>query len=139
VTYYRPNASAFLPEFLRLQLASPFVQAQLDAVKSQTTRDFVPISAQYELFLVLPHLEEQREIVRRLDTAIAALDRLEVDVRSAAALVDRLDQAVLAKAFRGDLLPQDPNDEPASVLLERIRTERVAQAKPTARRARRAA
>ena len=41
-----------------------------------------------------------------------------------AAIVERLDQAILAKAFRGELVPQDPNDEPASVLLDRVRAER---------------
>ena len=39
-------------------------------------------------------------------------------------LIVRLDQAILSKAFRGELVPQDPNDEPASVLLERIRAEK---------------
>jgi type I restriction enzyme S subunit len=39
-------------------------------------------------------------------------------------LIDRLNQAVLAKAFSGELVPQDPNDEPASVLLERTRAQR---------------
>jgi type I restriction enzyme S subunit len=39
-------------------------------------------------------------------------------------LIDHLDQAVMAKAFRGELVPQDPNDEPASVLLERIQAEK---------------
>jgi type I restriction enzyme S subunit len=47
--------------------------------------------------------------------------------------LDRLDQAILAKAFRGELVPQDPNDEPASVLLERIRASRAAESKPAAR------
>ena len=42
-------------------------------------------------------------------------------------LLDHLDQANLAKAFRGELVPQDPTDEPASVLLERIHAERAAQ------------
>jgi len=38
--------------------------------------------------------------------------------------LNKLNQSILAKAFRGELVPQDPNDEPASVLLERIRAER---------------
>ena len=48
---------------------------------------------------------------------------------------DRLEAAILAKAFRGELVPQDPNDEPASVLLDRIRAERAAA--PKAKRGRR--
>jgi type I restriction enzyme, S subunit len=42
---------------------------------------------------------------------------------------DRLDQATLAKAFRGELVPQDPNDEPAAALLERIHAEKQAEPK----------
>ena len=48
--------------------------------------------------------------------------------------MDHLDQAVLAKAFRGELVPQDPNDEPASVLLERIRAVRRRHVTSMARR-----
>lgn len=51
--------------------------------------------------------------------------------------IDRLTQSILAKAFRGELVPQDPNDEPASVLLERIKAQRAAA--PKAKRGRRAA
>jgi type I restriction enzyme, S subunit len=46
------------------------------------------------------------------------------EATSARKLIDHLDQAVLAKAFRGELVPQDPNDEPARVLLERIQSAR---------------
>ncbi|PZQ10244.1 MAG: hypothetical protein DI565_20020 [Ancylobacter novellus] len=74
--------------------------------------------------------DEQREIVRRIEHAFAAIDRLAAQAMSAQKLLDRLDQAVLAKAFRGELVPQDPNDEPASVLLERIRAERAAAPAP---------
>jgi type I restriction enzyme S subunit len=74
----------------------------------------------------LPSCEEQAEIVRRIEVAFAWIDRLASEATSARKLIDRLDQSVLAKAFRGELVPQDPNDEPASVLLERIRTERAA-------------
>jgi type I restriction enzyme S subunit len=73
--------------------------------------------------------EEQEEIVRRVDHAMIEIDRLTAEAAAARRLLDRLDQSVLAKAFRGDLVLQDPADEPASVLLERIRAERVAAPK----------
>lgn len=72
----------------------------------------------------VPSIEEQAEIVRRVEVALSWIDRLASEATSARRLIDRLDQAVLAKAFRGELVPQDPSDEPASVLLERIRAER---------------
>ena len=56
----------------------------------------------------------------------AWIDRLASEATSARKLIDHLDEAILAKAFRGELVPQDPSEEPASVLLERIRAERDA-------------
>ena len=50
-------------------------------------------------------------------------DQLEARYAKAKAHVEKLTQSILAKAFRGELVPQDPNDEPASVLLERIRKQ----------------
>ena len=73
----------------------------------------------------LAPLQEQREIVRRIQSFFKAADRLEQQYQEARVYLDQLDQSILAKAFRGELVPQDPNDEPASVLLERIRAERV--------------
>ena len=55
-------------------------------------------------------------------------DQLEARLTAAHKVVDRLTPALLAKAFRGELVPQDPHDEPASVLLERIRAARQAEA-----------
>ena len=82
-----------------------------------------------------PDPEERSEIVHRIETAFAWIDRLAAEATSASKLVDKLDQAVLAKAFRGELVPQDPSDEPASVLLDRIRAERAGA--PKAKRGRR--
>src|SRR5262249_15375968 len=69
---------------------------------------------------------EQEEIVRRVEAALSWINRLVSEAATARNLVDHLDKAVLAKAFRGELVPQDPNDEPASVLLEHIREQRTA-------------
>lgn len=84
--------------------------------------------------ILLPPLEEQREIVRRIESAFAKVDRLAAQAKRALELVGKLDEAVLAKAFRGELVPQDETDEPADRLLARIRAER--QAAPKARRGR---
>jgi type I restriction enzyme S subunit len=72
----------------------------------------------------LPPLAEQQEIVRRVEALFKTADALEARYRKAKAHVDKLTQSILAKAFRGELVPQDPNDEPASVLLQRTRQER---------------
>ncbi len=84
--------------------------------------------------ICLAPLEEQHEIVRRIEAAFARIDRLAKEAKRALELVGRLDEAILAKAFRGELVPQDENDEPAEHLLARIRAERAAA--PKARRGR---
>jgi len=72
----------------------------------------------------LPPLSEQKEIVRQVDNLFAIADKLETNYQNAKAKVDKLSQSVLAKAFRGELVPQDPNDEPAEKLLEKIKKEK---------------
>jgi type I restriction enzyme S subunit len=73
----------------------------------------------------IPPLPEQQEIVRRVEALFAFADRIEERYAKVKAHMDKLTQSILVKAFRGELVPQDPNDEPASVLLERIRQERA--------------
>jgi type I restriction enzyme S subunit len=80
----------------------------------------------------LPSLSEQAEIVSRVDSLFALADRIEARLATAQRLVERLTPATLAKAFRGELVPQDPEDEPASVLLERLRSN-VRDPSPKAR------
>lgn len=73
----------------------------------------------------LPPLSEQKEIVRQVDRLFALADKLEVHYHKAKARIDKLSQSILAKAFRGELVSQDPNDEPAEKLLERIMAEKT--------------
>jgi type I restriction enzyme S subunit len=77
----------------------------------------------------LPSIIEQQEILRRIEIAFAWIDRLASETSSARKLINHLDQAILARAFRGELVPQDLNDEPASVLLDRVRAQRASAPK----------
>lgn len=70
-------------------------------------------------------LIEQQAIVHRIESAFAWIDRLAADATSARKLIDHLDRSILAKAFRGELVPQDPADESAATVLARIHAERT--------------
>lgn len=87
----------------------------------------------------LPSMAEQTEIVRRVEILFAYADRLEARLQTARNAADRLTPALLAKAFRGELVPQDPNDEPATELLRRLREARAAEAPAKKTRGRKAA
>jgi type I restriction enzyme S subunit len=117
---------SLIPEYLQLCLSSPAtVQAlETDAVGSTMVNlnQRIMLSLQFQL----PSASAQREIVRRVEALFVYADRIEARYTAACAQVERLTPALLAKAFRGELVSQDPNDEPASVLLERIRVARAA-------------
>ena len=74
-------------------------------------------------------LREQQHIVAEIEKRFAVADELEKAVNEGLEKAERLKQSILKKAFAGKLVPQDPNDEPASVLLERIKKEKQSQTK----------
>ena len=95
-----------------------------------------------EMTVPLPPPEEQREIVRRVNALFALADRIERRVATAAARAGRLTQAVLARAFRGELVPTEAElaraegraYEPAGELLGRIREESGGEVTPRKRK-----
>ncbi|XXY17165.1 restriction endonuclease subunit S [Sorangium sp. So ce216] len=93
-----------------------------------------------ELPVALPPLSEQIRILAEVDRLISVADEVEQAVRTQLARAQRLRQSVLRRAFEGKLVPQDPNDEPASALLDRIRAVRaeVSAANGSGRTSRRA-
>ncbi|WP_338575090.1 restriction endonuclease subunit S [Pseudomonas canadensis] len=134
----RPNTQKLLPKYLATVWNSQLVRRQIEST-ARTTAGIWKIS-QGDLEVVkipLPSLVEQSEIVRSVEQLFAYADQLEIKIASAKSRIDHLTQSILTKAFRGELVPQDPNDEPASVLLERINAQRVAT--PKAKRGRRVA
>jgi type I restriction enzyme S subunit len=120
------RASAMmLPEYLQRFLSSPSVIHALEADAVGTTMVNLNQGILSGLELYLPSVLEQHEIVRRVEALSAVADQIETRYAKAKGYVDRLTQSILAKAFRGELVPQDRSDEPASALLERNRAQRA--------------
>jgi type I restriction enzyme S subunit len=111
-------------KWLTYRLACRSTYETLKGAVHGATRPRINLGTLKALELELPEMAEQDEIIRRIEHAFAWLDKIAAEHASAARLLPRLDQAILAKAFRGELVPQDPTDEPASALVERIKAER---------------
>ena len=77
-----------------------------------------------QITLPLPSFSEQKAIVSEIERRLSVADEVEKTVAAELKRAEQLRQSILKKAFSGGLVPQDPNDEPASVLLERIRAEK---------------
>jgi type I restriction enzyme S subunit len=94
--------------------------------KRAVTQPNINASAIRSLLFPALSVDEQRQTIEAVEARLARADRLEAEAARSRKLLDRLESAILAKAFRGELVPQDSNDEPASALLERIRAFRAA-------------
>ncbi|TAD73590.1 MAG: type I restriction endonuclease subunit S [Oscillatoriales cyanobacterium] len=104
----------------------------IDQGKQTTNLASISMSKLSKFPLPIAPPKEIEQILQLIEERFKAIEAIEQNYQQAIALLDRFDQATLAQAFRGQLVPQDPNDEPASVLLERIRAQRASQ--PPARK-----
>ncbi|WP_419240615.1 restriction endonuclease subunit S [Photobacterium leiognathi] len=121
----RCDREKILPSFLLNVLSSRVVRDVVElGARSTSGVNNINSKELSALEFVLPSIAEQKEIVRLVDQYFAFADNIEAQVKKAQTRVDNLTQSILAKAFRGELVPQDPNDEPADKLLERIAVAR---------------
>jgi type I restriction enzyme S subunit len=121
---FRLTQPFVLGRYALLFLLSPFGQERLTGGATATAQPNVNARMISALPFAFPPRLEQEEIVRRVDAALNWVEQVEGRVDQALPGLAHLDEAILGKAFRGELVPQDPNDEPAPVLLERIRFAR---------------
>lgn len=126
------NSKACCPEFIKWTI--DVIKDDLEAFAPATAQKNINLGVLYEIEIGCPTFSEQQEIVRRVEDLFAFADRIEARLATAKKTVERLTPATLAKAFRGELVPQDPDDEPASVLLERLRSEEPAPSATKTRR-----
>jgi len=118
----RTNINLCRPSFLALRLACRSTFEALDDAVHGATRPRINLGQLKEISFDLPSLYEQDEIIRRSGALLDLADALELRLAAVRRHVDRLLPSALGKAFRGELVPQDPNDEPASNFLVRLRS-----------------
>lgn len=129
IAILKPQKSLVLSPFIALALNTESMRSQVMEVATGTAQLTIPLSGIRKFVVNLPPIAEQTEIVRRVEALFALADRIEARATAARTQAQRLSSLVLAKAFRGELVQQDPQDEPASVLLQRLAATQPAKAK----------
>ena len=124
----KPIVQLLVPKYLLYFLMEPRGRAQIET-KAKSTSGVNNISAKELQELKAPVCcpEEQAEIVRVLDERLETAEVLDAEIEANLTRADALRQSILKKAFSGQLVPQDPTDEPAAALLQRIQAERASQ------------
>lgn len=121
----RVSETEVIPEYVYFHLAFEYENTR--RIGSGNNQQALNKSRVEAMILPVAPVDEQREIVRRLRETEHAMDSLHARFSTQLELVESIERAALDKAFRGELVPQDPTDEPASVLLDRIRAARSAK------------
>ena len=119
-TYYLVDFPMYDQKFLYFL----FEQMNLSKLDSSTAIPSLRRNDIYSLSMILPPIAEQKRIVSKIESIFGNIDSIEKQVNDAIRSLNTLKQSVLKLAFEGKLVPQDPNDEPASVLLGKIKLQK---------------
>ena len=123
----RVDSKVAFPKFVFYYLFSSKGQQQILSDFRGATVGGISRNFPLKVTVPIPPLTEQEQIVSELERHLSAADEIEATVDTELKRAERLRQSILKHAFSGKLVPQDPNDEPASVLLEKIQAEKVPQ------------
>ena len=115
------------PKYLKYVILSENSKKQMDKKSRGVVMKGLNTKIIKSIFFPLPPLPEQHKIVKEIEHHLSLVDNIEKVVMQSLKQSERLHQSVLKKAFEGRLVPQDPNDEPAEKLLERIEENKAKQ------------
>lgn len=114
----------FYQDYLYYALSSGFMYQTLSLLAAGSTVKNLKSDTVKSIIFPIPPINEQRRIADKLDNLITYITQIETDKAFLQNIIKQIKSQILNLAIRGKLVPQDPNDEPASVLLERIRAEK---------------
>jgi type I restriction enzyme S subunit len=135
----RPDRSRLDPRYAVIALSAPSVRALIESKAATTAGQYnLNLAALRSIPVTLPAIDDQHRIVGEVDRQLSAIDSLSAAVRRIGIRSEGLRRSILDRAFSGQLLPQDPSDEPASALLKRIGSD-PANTKPARRHGRKVA
>ncbi|MGH8761817.1 MAG: restriction endonuclease subunit S [Nitrosospira sp.] len=120
------------PDYIEGILNSPKVLSEVERIKSGINDSGLNLNQGAFLSIAIPYCSppEQKVVVMELERKLSVLTHLDQTITASLQQAEALRQSILKKAFSGQLVPQDPHDEPASALLARIKTEKSAQSHP---------
>lgn len=116
---------ALIPSYLMNLLLSPRMQKEIQESKVETARPNISLKDLRLFTIPLPSPSEQQKIVEEIENRLSIADNMEKVAEQSLKQSERLRQSILKRAFEGGLVPQDPTDEPAEKLLDRIKEEKV--------------
>ena len=122
----RPNKEILFPRYLYYYLISDHAISGINAYMRGDNSPSIRKDEMDNFLVPVPPILEQKKISKILDDTLILVNYIELERKSLLETVTAAKQKILSLAIRGKLVPQDPNNEPASVLLDRIRTEREA-------------
>ena len=116
--------TVFSQDYLYYALSSGFMYTTLSLLAAGSTVKNLKSDTVRSVLFPIPPLNEQERLACRLEELISFVDSINADEDKLVRIIEQTKSKILDLAIRGKLVPQDPNDEPASVLLERIRAEK---------------
>lgn len=117
-----------LSDFIRIYIASPYFMEQLNEKRTGSAQPQIPAGILKSFTINVPPLAEQHEIVKRVEELLKIAGQVEGRYFQVKRHLNTIDQSILSKAFHGELVPQDHNDEPAAILLDRVCQEKAREA-----------
>lgn len=125
VAIVRTGSNGIHNKYLMNVVNAIHIRSIIEQFQTGTTRKRISRSNLAKISMPIAPLAEQHRIVEKIERRLSVTDEVEKVIERNLKQADRLRQSILKKAFEGKLVPQDPTDEPAEKLLERIKAEKT--------------